>query len=101
MVALLYLEGEINWARCGFVLREARGNLADVFLRFAEWRNAAVALDHFRAGVVRGERERQVAAETFEKFLQVARAGFDILRGLENVGDGEARSSTRQQLHQA
>jgi len=70
-------------------------------LRFGERRNPAVALDHFRAGVVSGERKRQIAAETLEEFLQVARAGINILRGVESVGDGKAHRGARQQLHEA
>ena len=73
----------------------------DVALRFGERRNAAVALNHLRACVVSGEREGKVAVITIEKIFDVAGAAVDILRGIENIGDGILRGSFRNQLHQA
>jgi len=57
-------------------------------------------LDAIGAGVVGGEGERQVVVVQQQQLFQVARAGVDIFRGIENVFHAEAVGGFGEQLHQ-
>ncbi len=81
-------------------MREAGGDAAHVGLRFGEGRNTAVACDRFRTGIISGEGQAHVSAIALEKVLQVVRSGVNILRGIEDVGDGIMCSGFGKQLHE-
>jgi hypothetical protein len=53
------------------------------------------------AGVVRSQRERQVAAKTLQQPLEVRGAGRDVLARIERVRGPEPQRGCRHQLHQA
>src|SRR5438552_9786025 len=67
------------------LVRPAKGwqpflsDVADVILRLAERRNAAVALDVAGAGIIGGQSQRDVAIEASQLLLEVARTAAQVL----------------------
>ena len=53
-----------------------------------------------RAGVVGGERERQIVVVKLKKVVQVMRSGVNVFLRIENVLHAQAGGGFREQLHQ-
>src|SRR6476659_4670290 len=75
-------------------------NPLDVALGLAVGRNAAVLVDRAFAGVVAGGRHCDVAVEALEQPGEILDAPADVLHRVEGIGDPEASSGRRHELHQ-
>jgi hypothetical protein len=59
----------------------------DVFLRLGVWRDPAVPIDGLLAGIVRRQRQRQIAPVPVNQATQVPHPSVDILARIEGVAD--------------
>src|ERR1051326_5115040 len=75
-------------------------DFVDVLLGLVDRRDAVAALDFSFAGVVRGEGDALVF-EAIEEVAEVARAGGDVLGGIEDVCEAEVAGGLGDDLHES
>lgn len=73
----------------------------DVGVSFGVWRNAVVASDRVRAGVIGGQRHCEIIVIAGEERVEVSGPAAHILIWLKTVIDAEACSGRGHKLHQA
>ena len=81
--------------------REAGDDAIDVRARLGERRDAVRRVDRTGPGVVRGDREPDVALVPAQQVVEVARPAVDVLVRVEGVRDAVHRRGSGHQLHQS